>query len=409
MKKCSILLLAMLISSYINAQKATLPTAYEKENTGATCKPPRLPNFEQLPISKSLPNPLAWENKRGVVTKFKDWKKRRAEIAYEIQHYEIGEKPAVDLKDVHPRMNGDTLVVDVTVNGQTLTLSSLITYPKTGKAPYPVMIGTSHISLPSALFEGRGIALMTFHEKQVNDYSQFGKHGQRGQFDFDRLYPHLSSNGAYSEWAWGLSRLIDGLQILGSKITRIDTRHIGVTGCSYTGKMALFCGAFDERVALTIPQEPGGGGAAAWRVSHTLTEVESQERTDYNWFLQSFRTGFSGDSIYRLPYDRHELVAMIFPRAVLLLGNPDYRWLADESMYVSANAALKVWEHFGVPDRFGYSIIANHPHCQLPESQYAEVEAYLDKFLLGKQDANTLIRKAPMFQNKVDLAPWIDF
>ena len=58
--------------------------------------------------------------------------------------------------------------------------------------------------------------------------------------------------------------LLDGLQQLGPEVTKIDTKHIGVTGCSYAGKMALFCGAFDERVALTIAQEPGGGGAAAW-------------------------------------------------------------------------------------------------------------------------------------------------
>jgi hypothetical protein len=32
-------------------------------------------------------------------------------------------------------------------------------------------------------------------------------------------------------------------------------------GCSYADKMALFAGAFDERIALTIAQESGGGGA----------------------------------------------------------------------------------------------------------------------------------------------------
>jgi hypothetical protein len=31
--------------------------------------------------------------------------------------------------------------------------------------------------------------------------------------------------------------------------------------------MALFAGAFDERVALTVAQESGGGGINAWRTS----------------------------------------------------------------------------------------------------------------------------------------------
>jgi hypothetical protein len=130
---------------------------------------------------------------------------------------------------------------------------------------------------------------MNFHEKQINDYGQWGPHHDRGEHCFDRLYPELKDNGAYSEWAWGLSRILDGLQQLGPKITKIDMSHIGVSGCSYAGKMALYCGAFDERVALTIAQEPGGGGAAAWRASRESTKagknLEDIDKTDYHWFL----------------------------------------------------------------------------------------------------------------------------
>ncbi|MBR2242364.1 MAG: hypothetical protein IJ885_03830, partial [Prevotella sp.] len=173
--------------------------------------------------------------------------------------------------------------------------------------------------------------------------------------------------------------------------------------------MALMCGAFDERVALTIAQELGGGGAAAWRVSKTLGEVESLERTDYHWFKESMRETFSGDSLYRMPYDHHELCALVCPRALLMLGNPDYKWLADEAGYVSMNAARKVWEYFGIADRIGYSIVDGHGHCQLPQSQYPEVEAFLDKFLLGKDADTKNVQVAPMFKDKVDLSKWIKF
>lgn len=44
------------------------------------------------------------------------------------------------------------------------------------------------------------------------------------------------------------------------KKSRIDLSHLAISGCSFAGKMALFAGAFDERIALTIAQEPGGGG-----------------------------------------------------------------------------------------------------------------------------------------------------
>ena len=155
-----------------------------------------------------------------------------------------------------------------------------------------------------------------------------------------------------------------------------------MTGCSYAGKMALFCGAFDERVALTIAQEPGGGGAASWRVSHTHEGVEDLDKTDYHWFKESLKEQFHDDNVYRLPYDHHELCAMVCPRALLLLGNPDYKWLADESMKVSYESARTVWDFFGVGDRIDCSIVAGHPHCQVPESQYDIIGRFLDEFLM---------------------------
>ena len=379
MKKTVILSLLLLAAvGTTQAQRNQLPLVYTAENTGAQFAAPALPAPDQLPVIRELPDPL--EGVKG----FADWSKRRSDISHMIQHYGIGTKPAVKDGQVYARMQGDTLVVYVTVDGHTLRLQTEIRYPKVGKPPYALMIGTSMMSLPRQLFEDRPIAIMNFHEKQVNDYGQFGRHHERGEHDFDRLYPQLSENGAYSMWAWGLSRLIDGLQQLGPEVTKIDTKHIGVTGCSYAGKMALYCGAFDERVALTIAQEPGGGGAAAWRVSHTLEGVEDLDHTDYHWFKESQRTNFAGDSVYRLPYDQHELCTLVFPRALLLLGNPDYKWLADKAMLPSSQAARKVWEQFGVADRMGWSIVDGHGHCQLPESQMPEVQAFIDKFLLGR-------------------------
>ena len=362
---------------------AAQPSVFTRENTGAAFPAPTMPSIDQLPEIRELPDPLAG------VSSFNDWERRRSDIAHMIQHYGIGTKPTVPDGAVMAHMEDSLLVVHVTVNGHTLTLTSEIRYPKVGKPPYALMIGTSGIALPRQLFADRPIATMVFHEKQVNDYGQWGKHHERGEHDFDRLYPQLSQNGAYSEWAWGLSRLIDGLQQLGPEVTKIDMKHIGVTGCSYAGQMALYCGAFDERVALTIAQEPGGGGAAAWRASHEATLVgknlEDLDKTDYHWFLESQKENFHGDSVYRLPYDQHELCALVCPRALLLIGNPDYEWLSDPAMLVSAKAAKKVWQKFGIGDRFGYSIVGGHGHCQLPERQWPETQAFIDRFLLGRK------------------------
>jgi len=369
----TITILTALAALQLQAQ----PRVYDKENTGVAYMMKEFKAPTELPVIQDLPNALEG------VKDFGDWQRRRAEIASLIQHYGIGKKPTVDPSQVKARMDGDTmLIVDVTVGGETLTLKSHIHYPSAGQPPYALMIGADMIALPRNLFEGRPIATMNFQSAQVNDYKQWGKHHDRGDHHFDRLYPTLKDNGAYSEWAWGVSRLIDGLQQLGPEVTKIDTRRIGITGCSYAGKMALYCGAFDERIALTIAQEPGGGGAAAWRLSHGVDSVENIDRTDYHWFLESQKEHFTGDNVFRLPYDQHELCALVCPRALLLLGNPDYKWLCDEFMRPSAETAHKVWERFGIADRMACDIVGGHGHCQLPEVQFPIVQRFIDEFLL---------------------------
>ncbi len=390
----------------VSGDNPDIPYVYTVENTKADYEAPEFNSAGLETAMEALPDPFLFNNGNRVES-IEHRAERTAVISASVQYYEIGTKPAVDLNDVTAEMDGETLKVTVTVNGETLELSSVITYPSDDAGPFPIMIGTSYMSLPTDLFTGRDIAFMTFTESQVNNYSQFGSSSGRGNYDFDRLYPELKENGAYAAWSWGVSRLIDGLQILGSEVTRIDTEHIGVTGCSYAGKMALFAGAFDERIALTIAQEPGGGGVATWRVSQTLDGVENLDSTDYNWFKQSLKTNFGGGKVGYLPHDRHELCAMICPRALLFLGNPDYQWLADESGYVSANAARKVWEEFGIGDRMGYSIQDQHFHCSLPSVQYPHVQAFVDKYLLG-YDVDTDVRFAPMYSS-VNLSVWISF
>lgn len=227
---------------------------------------------------------------------------------------------------------------------------------------------------------------------------------KRGNEPINRLYPEQTEMGSYCAWSWGISRLIDGLEKVEKK-SRIDLSHLAISGCSFAGKMALFAGAFDERIALTIAREPGGGGVNAWRVSETLENVETLGRTNYAWFLESMRQ-FAGKNVNRLPIDHHELAALIAPRALLVLGNTDYEWLAEESNYVSCQAARMVWKAFGIEDRMGFSIQGGHMHCMLPKSQYPEVEAFIDKFLLGKTDVDTFVTKADMFED-MDYLKWM--
>jgi hypothetical protein len=225
---------------------------------------------------------------------------------------------------------------------------------------------------------------------------------------FYQLYPELcagvctgtSNSGQYAAWSWGVSRLIDGMELATHQAVNplpIDMKHLAVTGCSYAGKMALFAGAFDERIALTIAQENGGGGAPSWRVSHDIEAqgtVEDIDDTDYNWFAGQMKQ-FAGPNVYKLPVDHHELMAMIAPRALLETGNTEFYYLSNGSNYVSARATRRIFNALGIGDRFGFYIDGNHNHCATLPAEATPILAYVNKFLLGQANANTDVAVYP--------------
>lgn len=399
-QKIKMALAILLLSQMMVFGQTAIPLVYDKEYTNENFQLPGILPIDKLPEIATLPDPFAWADGSGRSTDFKDWKRHRFEIAHQLQHYELGMKPVTPRDSIEAILNNDTLRVIVHENGEVLLLTAPIKYPE-GNGPFPAIIGIGRSTgaLPEQLFDKRKIAQITFDFTQVMSHTQ-----KRGNEPINRLYPEQTEMGSYCAWSWGISRLIDGLEKVEKK-SRIDLSHLAISGCSFAGKMALFAGAFDERIALTIAQEPGGGGVNAWRVSETLENVETLGRTNYAWFLESMRQ-FAGKNVNRLPIDHHELAALIAPRALLVLGNTDYEWLAEESNYVSCQAARMVWKAFGIEDRMGFSIQGGHMHCMLSKSQYPEVEAFIDKFLLGKTDVDTFVTKADMFED-VDYLKWM--
>ncbi|MBR5209486.1 MAG: carbohydrate-binding protein [Paludibacteraceae bacterium] len=373
------------------------PISYDVENTGAACEDPVSLNKNNLKSCKTLPNPFEWADGSGKVTDFCDWSCRRNEIKREIEYWEIGEKPTFD--KLEASYSGGTLTVKVYNGSNTLTLTSKISVPS-GNGPHPIVIGMDGNtgSLSSSYFSK--CIQVPFTHSQIAEYnSGFGGGGRSQNDPFYKLYPGTFNTKAdYCAWSWGISRLIDGLEIVKDKINA-DLGHIAVTGCSYAGKMALYAGAFDERVALTIAQESGGGGINSWRVSSEIgSDVEGISNTNYDWFLNSFKSNFQSQ-IDKLPYDHHELIAMIAPRAFLAFGNPDYVWLGDASGYASLKAAEEVWKAMGIEDRFGYVIEGGHSHCQASNNQNKAAQAYINKFLFGDNSQDTKIRTSKVTSN----------
>ncbi len=383
----------------ISVAVAEIPLHFDRENTSSSFPKLTFKEFNELPEISTLPDPFKFAD--GSYSRdYADWERHRSEILQMLWHYELGEKPTVNRDSIEASLVNDTLKVTVRDKGESLTLNSHIVYPE-GDGPFPVIIGIGLPtgSLPKDLFLGNGVAAMAFDFPEVMSHTQ-----KRGEEPINRLYPENIEIGAYSAWPWGISRLIDGLEKVADK-TRLDLNHIAVTGCSFAGKMALYAGAMDERITLTIAQEPGGGGVNAWRVSETLGNVERVGNTNYAWFLESMKQ-FADRNVNRLPIDHHQLAALVAPRALLILGNTDYEWLADESGYVSSRAAREVWNAFGISERMGYSIEGGHMHCQLPLSQYSEVTAFIRRFLLDDTSMDTNITRASMFEN-VDWQKWV--
>jgi len=329
--------------------------------------------------SSAFPDPFAMHGGTRISDK-SEWGCRRNEVKKDLEQYEIGPKPAPSTATVTATYSGSTLTVKVTTKDGSINITSNVS--GSGNCVAIGMNGNAgSIS---------GCKQIPFNHDQVVTYAN-GSGSHNTNDPFYTVYPDLKGKiGKYAAWSWGISRLIDGIVLVKDQLG-VDVTKIGIQGCSYAGKMALFGGALDERVTLTVVQESGGGGINAWRASkaftaRTGTNIEKIDNTNYSWFLSSMRN-LDPD---KLPHDHHQLIAMIAPRATIILGNPDMVWLGDESGYRSTIAARKVWQAFGVPDYIGFDFAAGHSHCQAASSQTTNVNAFVNRFLKG-QSANTNI------------------
>jgi hypothetical protein len=371
----------------------------------AACIAPNVADIGQLPVIAELPNPFLKMNGEMIRAK-KDWACRRAEIGAQAQAYQLGGKPAAP-EQVKAELQGDNLLVTVVDKGKTLSFTAKITLPKTGKAPYPAIIGMGGSWINNEALAKQGIALIQFPNNEIAEQLNGGS---RGKGKFYEVYGSDHSAGALMAWAWGVSRLIDALELAPN--SPINAGRLGITGCSRNGKGALVAGAFDERIKLTIPQESGSGGSASWRVSDDQkaagqnVQTLSQIVTENVWFADKFK--HFAQSANLLPYDQHSLMGMVAPRGLLVIENTSMEWLGNRSAYTAALAAREIWRAQGIESHFGFSQLGGHNHCQLPDAQVPEVAAFVQKLLLDDATANTALFKSDT-EFHVNKEQWINW
>jgi hypothetical protein len=299
----------------------------------------------------------------------------------------------------------------MTVAGRTGSFSVTISGGGTASNPVPCLITCGGSSLPSL----SGVAKI---DMPNNTISQEARNVAAGGLVHTLYGTAAQKSGSLIGWAWGLSRIIDALEKVPE--AGIDVRRIAVTGCSRNGKGALAMGAFDERVALTIPQEGGSGGPSLWRVADAEYKLGQniQEAGEIigeaNWQGSDFRQyAQNRANVNKLPADQHTVIALCAPRAVLVIDN-DIDWLGPVACYGGGAAARKLYEGLGIADRIGVSIAANHGHCGYPQSQQAYLTAFVNRFLKGMSadtsgvdDLNTTANTSKL--RTFDDADWFDW
>jgi cephalosporin-C deacetylase-like acetyl esterase len=303
------------------------------------------PDFDALPKTNGLPDPLRFMDGRVVKTA-EDWKARRAEIFALEQKYDIGTFPP------KPKLDNVVVLSENNANAQitrTLrlefgpdrkaTLRATITIPA-GDGPFPVMMSPSINNGGAGGFGGAALP---------RGYISAGFAGNDGQNDANAyvpLYPDFDF-ADLPRRAWSGQMLVDYLYTL----PQVDKAHIALNGYSRDGKMALIAAALDTRIAAVIPGSTGVGGVMPWRLGSERGFGESIESTTRNfptWFVPRLRF-FSGRED-RLPVDGNLLVTLVAPRACLITyGNNDevsQPWPMEQAY----RSALRAYQVLGKPE-----------------------------------------------------------
>ena len=240
-----------------------------------------------------------------------------------------------------------------------------------GAGKHPVIVyNTNRLSMRSALeYEtvitaGYGIA--SFDREMIRPDPQMAQYGGYAEEVAARKYPSLPC-GDIMAWAWGHTAVASWLE------TREDTGALICTGHSRGGQAALCAGIFDERYQVVAPIGSGCGGLGCARFSGTLALDRQDEGkcetigrmahvfpTWMNEKYASFGTQTKpypiGDEVRFFPLDAHMLRAACAPRAVFCSEGAEDFWANSFGTQLCRDAAQKVYDFLGVPDRNGFAI-----------------------------------------------------
>lgn len=168
---------------------------------------------------------------------------------------------------------------------------------------------------------------------RVGAYRCFEKKGTRTE----------ESWGALSAWAWGASRVADWLETE----PMANASRMAVVGLSRCGKTAIWAAATDPRFALCCSS---GAGCCGDKLNHLEQAPVNDEHIGRiqrfrQWFCRRFDK-YAGHDL-DMPFDQHQLLALIAPRLLCLAAASDDDGAGPRGQFMSASFASPAWELYG--------------------------------------------------------------
>jgi hypothetical protein len=380
-----------------SAEAATYAAGVEDE--GADCSVPTLPDVGGLRTNAKLPDPFQRLDGTHITTK-SDWRCQRELTLRLAEKFVYGEKPARP-QTVTGTVSRTGITVNVSDQGRSTSFSASVDLPS-GSGPFPAVIVYGGFGADTAAIKAAGAAVISFDPYAV------GKEGtprSNKQGAFYSIYGSSSSTGLLMAWAWGVSRIIDVIEKSDGTILRASAT--GVTGCSRFGKGAFVAGAFDQRIALTMPIESGSAGVPIFRgIPGEGAQSLSSAYGEQPWLGDAFGS-FTSDP-NRLPVDTHQIVALVAPRGLFIMDNPHIANLGPRSASVAALGGAEVYKALGAGENITYwSDVQDGNHCANRPEWRTPLQQSIQKFLLGTGNAPGTIRISSLAQGR--LSDWIDW
>lgn len=342
------------------------------EDDGADCAV-SLPG--SLTPNATLPDPFKRLNGTRVTSQA-DWRCHRAQTRELAERYVYGDKPGKP-SGVTGSVSSTNISVNVSHNGRTASFSARVELPG-GAGPFPAVVVVGGLGADTATIKAAGAAVINYDPLAVG---REGTPRTNKQGAFYTIYGSSSPTGLLAAWAWGVSRIIDVVEQSGGTILKADAT--GVTGCSRYGKAAFAIGAFDQRIALTMPVESGSAGVPAFRAiaGESGAQPLSSAYGEQPWLGDAF-SPFTGNP-GALPIDTHQVIGMIAPRGLFIMENPHVDWLGARSGSVAALAGAEVYKALGVGANIGYwSDVQDGTHCASRPEWRTPLQQNIQKFLL---------------------------